>query len=62
MDHVSDLVVCVALVMWAEWKGNPHFLTLGADSAINMEGKESRFGILSSSLFAVVTTAASWGG
>lgn len=54
-------VVCAALVMWAELQGNPHFLTLGSDSAINMEGKESRFGILVSSLYAVVTTAASCG-
>ncbi len=54
-------VVCAALVMWAEWQGNGHLLTLGADSAINMEGKESRFGILASSLYAVVTTAASCG-
>lgn len=54
-------VVCVAVVMWAETQGNSHFLTLGADSAINMEGKESRFGILASSLFSVVTTAASCG-
>lgn len=54
-------VVAAALVMWAELRGNPHFLTLGADSAINMEGKETRFGILNSSLFAVITTAASCG-
>ncbi|WP_336995554.1 potassium-transporting ATPase subunit KdpA [Leclercia sp. UBA7405] len=54
-------VVCAGLVMWAEWQGNSHFLALGADSAINMEGKESRFGILASSLYAVVTTAASCG-
>ncbi|MBL5885404.1 potassium-transporting ATPase subunit KdpA [Lelliottia aquatilis] len=54
-------VVCAALVMWAEWQGNSHFLQLGADSSINMEGKESRFGILASSLYAVVTTAASCG-
>ncbi|WP_437889230.1 potassium-transporting ATPase subunit KdpA [Phytobacter sp. V91] len=54
-------VICAAAVMWAEWQGNPHFLTLGGDSAINMEGKESRFGVLVSSLFAVVTTAASCG-
>lgn len=47
--------------MWAEVQGNPHLLTLGADSSINMEGKESRFGVLVSSLFAVVTTAASCG-
>lgn len=54
-------IICAAVVMWAEWQGNPHFLTLGGDSAINMEGKESRFGILASSLYAVVTTAASCG-
>jgi len=54
-------VVCAGVVMWAELAGNPHFLTLGADSASNMEGKESRFGILASSLYAVVTTAASCG-
>ena len=54
-------IVCVAVVMWAETHGNPHLLQLGADSSLNMEGKESRFGILASSLFAVVTTAASCG-
>ncbi|MDZ7321791.1 potassium-transporting ATPase subunit KdpA [Kosakonia sacchari] len=54
-------VICAGIVMWAELQGNPHFLTLGGDSAINMEGKESRFGILASSLYAVVTTAASCG-
>ena len=46
-------VVCVAVVMWAETRGNPHLLSLGADSSLNMEGIESRF--------AVVTTAASCG-
>lgn len=54
-------ILCVAVVMWAETRGNPHLLTLGADSSLNMEGKESRFGILASSLFAVITTAASCG-
>ncbi|AJZ88600.1 potassium-transporting ATPase subunit KdpA [Cedecea neteri] len=54
-------VVCVVVVMWAELQGNPHFTQLGANSSINMEGKESRFGILNSSLFAVITTAASCG-
>lgn len=54
-------VAAVSVVMWAELQGNPHFLQLGADSAINMEGKEMRFGILNSSLFAVITTAASCG-
>jgi len=54
-------VICAGLVMWAELHGNPHLLALGADGSANMEGKESRFGILASSLFAVVTTAASCG-
>lgn len=54
-------VLAASAVMWAEVRGNPHFLALGADSALNMEGKETRFGILNSALFAVVTTAASCG-
>ena len=33
-------ILCVAVVMWAETRGNPHLLTLGADSSLNMEGKE----------------------
>lgn len=54
-------IVCVAVVMWAEVQGNPHLLQFGADASLNMEGKENRFGVLVSSLFAVVTTAASCG-
>lgn len=54
-------VICAGIVMWAELQGNPHFLALGGDNAMNMEGKESRFGILVSSLYAVITTAASCG-
>nr|WP_024966891.1 potassium-transporting ATPase subunit KdpA [Pantoea sp. IMH] len=54
-------IVAVILVMLAETAGNPHFLASGADSPLNWEGKESRFGILNSSLFAVITTAASCG-
>lgn len=54
-------VICAGLVMWAELNGNSHLMALGADGNANMEGKESRFGILASSLFAVVTTAASCG-
>lgn len=61
VGDVGDFVICVGVVMWAEVQGNPHLLALGADSSINMEGKESRFGVLVSSLFAVVTTAASCG-
>jgi len=46
----------------AEAAGNPIHHALGIDAAGgNMEGKETRFGIAASSLFAVVTTAASCG-
>ncbi|OVZ82064.1 potassium-transporting ATPase subunit KdpA [Yersinia kristensenii] len=54
-------IVAVVVVMYAELAGNPHLMPLGADSNINMEGKESRFGILATSMYAVVTTAASCG-
>ncbi|WNN45615.1 potassium-transporting ATPase subunit KdpA [Winslowiella toletana] len=54
-------IIAASVVMWAELKGNPHLLTAGASSPFNMEGKEARFGILSSTLYAVVTTAASCG-
>ncbi|CAO3455595.1 Potassium-transporting ATPase A chain (EC 3.6.3.12) (TC 3.A.3.7.1) [Azospirillum argentinense] len=52
----------VAAVYWAEAQGNPAFAAFGLDgSAGNMEGKETRFGIAMSALFAAVTTAASCG-
>lgn len=54
-------VVAVVVVMFAELAGNPHLSELGSASNINMEGKESRFGILATSMFSVVTTAASCG-
>ncbi|MCC8367127.1 potassium-transporting ATPase subunit KdpA [Xenorhabdus sp. PB61.4] len=54
-------VISVAIVMGAETMGNPHFMPSGINSNINMEGKESRFGILASSLYGVVTTSASCG-
>jgi K+-transporting ATPase ATPase A chain len=50
----------VAICYWAEGSGNPNFAALGIDPA-NMEGKEVRFGIANSSLWAVATTAASNG-
>ena len=53
---LAGVVVCY----WAEAAGNPNFATLGLDPA-NMEGKEVRFGIPLSALFAVITTAASCG-
>ncbi|HHQ6615541.1 TPA: potassium-transporting ATPase subunit KdpA [Serratia fonticola] len=54
-------IVAVIVVMNAELAGNPHLSALGSSSNLNMEGKESRFGILASSMFSVVTTAASCG-
>jgi potassium-transporting ATPase potassium-binding subunit len=50
----------VAACYWAEAHGNDAFTGLGLAGG-NMEGKEVRFGIAASALFAVVTTAASCG-
>ena len=50
----------VIVTYWAEAAGNPLVHALGVQGG-NMEGKEVRFGITLSSLFAVITTAASCG-
>ena len=50
----------VAVAYWAEANGTTALHALGLTGG-NMEGKEVRFGIVASSLFAVVTTAASCG-
>jgi K+-transporting ATPase ATPase A chain len=56
------------LALWAEQQGNPGIARLGVDQAQsdlqaggNMEGKETRFGIVASALFATITTGASCG-
>ena len=67
-------VVTAGVAIWAEQAGNPLLTASGADQTVsvsqsgtalqsggNMEGKETRFGIVSSALFATVTTAASCG-
>jgi potassium-transporting ATPase potassium-binding subunit len=52
----------VLLCWWAESSGNPIHQHLGIAAADgNMEGKEVRFGIFNSALFATVTTDASCG-
>jgi len=58
----------VSIAYWAEAQGNPAFASLGVDQQVsqlqsggNMEGKEVRFGIANSALFATVTTDASCG-
>jgi K+-transporting ATPase ATPase A chain len=61
-------VAAVLVAIPAEQAGNPRLAALGADVTAaagqpggNMEGKEARFGIEASALFAAVTTAASCG-
>jgi K+-transporting ATPase ATPase A chain len=58
----------VATAYWAEARGNPIHAARGVDVVAsatnpggNMEGKEVRFGIANSALYATVTTAASCG-
>jgi K+-transporting ATPase ATPase A chain len=58
----------LAVAEYAEHQGNPAFTALGVDQSAsamqpggNMEGKETRFGIVNSALFATVTTGASCG-
>jgi potassium-transporting ATPase potassium-binding subunit len=58
----------VTTAYWSEARGNPILAAAGADQTAstlspggNMEGKETRFGIASSALFAAVTTDASCG-
>jgi potassium-transporting ATPase potassium-binding subunit len=60
---MAILFVAAFLVCWsAESAGNPRLHALGVDpSSGNMEGKEVRFGIFGSALFATITTDASCG-
>jgi len=62
------MVALMAVAVWAEQSGNPILAKAGADttaSAVssggNMEGKEVRFGIVNSAIWADVTTDASNG-
>ncbi|WP_332877789.1 potassium-transporting ATPase subunit KdpA [Massilia sp. S19_KUP03_FR1] len=61
-------VVATAVVLGAEQQAHPALQAMGIDQLAsltqaggNMEGKETRFGISASALFAAVTTAASCG-
>jgi len=60
---MAIIFLAAVLVCWrSESAGNPRLQALGVDPAGgNMEGKEVRFGVFNSSLFATVTTAASCG-
>ncbi|HMZ07937.1 MAG TPA: potassium-transporting ATPase subunit KdpA, partial [Anaerolineales bacterium] len=62
------LVAFLSVAVWAEQSGNPALTAMGVDQVQtdinpggNMEGKEARFGIVNSALWATVTTAASNG-
>jgi K+-transporting ATPase ATPase A chain len=62
------LVAELAIAAHSEQLGNPRVAALGVDQAAsaiqpggNMEGKEARFGIAASTLFATITTATSCG-
>jgi K+-transporting ATPase ATPase A chain len=61
-------VSLLSVAAWNEQRGNPLLAGLGVDEAAsatqaggNMEGKETRFGVAASALFATVTTATSCG-
>ena len=54
-------VALVAATYALEGQGNPALVKAGADTAVSMEGKEVRFGVANSALWAVATTAASNG-
>ena len=52
----------VSVIYWSESHGNPILAHLGMDPSMgNMEGKEVRFGIPASAIFATATTDASCG-
>jgi K+-transporting ATPase ATPase A chain len=58
----------VTTTYWAEARGNPLLTTAGADQTVsalapggNMEGKDTRFGVANTALFATATTDASCG-
>ena len=55
------LIAGVATIYWSEASGNPLLSQLGIDSPANYEGKEVRFGLAMSALFAAVTTGLSCG-
>ena len=62
------LIAMIGIAVYNEQRGNPLFARVGLDQAAsalqpggNMEGKEARFGIGASALFATITTATSCG-
>ncbi len=59
---MTVLFLASLLICWtAESRGNPRLHALATIDGGNMEGKEARFGVFNSALFATVTTSASCG-
>ncbi len=65
---LAIFIPMLALCVWSEYRGNPVLASSGADQRAsnlqpggNMEGKEVRFGVANSALWATATTAASNG-
>ena len=52
----------LSFALWSETRGNPFLEKMGIAGGVNMEGKETRFGIVPSVLFAESTTVTSDGG
>jgi K+-transporting ATPase ATPase A chain len=68
MAMLVILLTLMTLCVWNEQRGNPHFASVGIDQSAstmqpggNMEGKEARFAIVDSAIWATTTTAASNG-
>jgi len=57
---LSILILATSVFYWAESAGNPRVASLGVHG-INMEGKETRFGLAGSALFSTATTGTSCG-
>ena len=57
---LAILIMAIGTLYWAESSGNPLVAKLGVHG-INMEGKETRFGLAGTSLFATATTGTSCG-
>jgi K+-transporting ATPase ATPase A chain len=54
-------LIGLAVILWAEFQGSPILEKIGVLNGVNMEGKEVRFGVIHSILFAQSTTAVASG-
>lgn len=69
LKHAWSIWITMALLFvggavatsYAESSGNPALVAQGCSSPVNLEGKEARFGIFNSALFATITTDTSTG-